>query len=489
MYKKLIYTILSIVAMISFAACSGSDSDKKTDAPTATEKPTKAPEETDKTDEKDISSLFDKLEDKLKDDDDETTPTPAPETTPTEAPQVELPGEDITPGDKKDDITDSANAITDGVIVDNDQCSFKIVSIDPDGYWGYTLKVQLENKTDLNLAFSLDDVYVNSVLCDPYWYCDVNAGETIIDEIEFDSDSFDELGITEVTSLTFLLNVYDDDDWAADNLVEDIYTFYPMGKENAITYKYEFDADDVILVNSDELTMAITDFAYDDFWGYVVTVYMENNTDKSLGYMIEDVSVNGFMCDPIWSSEVMAGMRAHDFFYFSQEDLEFNEISEITDIELLFSAYESEDWLGDPLVEEKTTVYPLGKEASKTYNRTPQDSDTVLFDTDDCTMIITGFTTDDYGTFSAIAYLENKTDSNLIFTLENAKINNIDCDPFWAMSICPGKKANCQIRWSDYRLEESGITEVESIELPVLVRNYDDWSADDFINETFTVTP
>ncbi|MBQ9767871.1 MAG: hypothetical protein IJW37_07195, partial [Lachnospiraceae bacterium] len=270
MYKKILYTILSVVTMLSIAACGSSDSGKE---PTATPKATEAPKNDDKGDtqnqDKDLSSLFDELENRLNGDSEDT-----PVVIPTEVPTDE--DEDFDWSDE--DVSSSATAVTDGVIVDNEQCAFKIVSVDADNFWGYTLNVQLENKTNLNLSFSMDDVYVDGVYCDPYWYCDVEPGETVTDEVSFYTEDFEALGITEPTSITFLLTVYDDDNWEADNLVEDTYVFYPEGEENAVVYEYDFDADDTVLVENENITMAFLNYEYDEDWGYIVDVYMENHT-------------------------------------------------------------------------------------------------------------------------------------------------------------------------------------------------------------------
>ncbi|MBQ9766652.1 MAG: hypothetical protein IJW37_00925, partial [Lachnospiraceae bacterium] len=207
-----------------------------------------------------------------------------------------------------------------------------------------------------------------------------------------------------------------------------------------------------------------------------------------LMFAMDEVSVNGFMCDPYWAFSIPAGMKAHSSFYFSTEDLELNEISTVTDIEFFLSVYNYDDW-EDYYVEETFTVYPLGEEAAQTYERTPKDSDIILFDNDSCTMIITGFTYDEIWGYSAIAYLENKTDAELYYSIDNAKVNGIDCDPFWMEALGPGKKCNSKINWSAYKLEDSGITTIETLDLPIIVNDYSDWENSEVINETFTVTP
>ena len=492
MYKKILYTILSVVTMLSVAACGSSDSGKE---PTKTPKATEAPknDDKDKNEGKDLSTLFDELEERLNN---ETVVEVTPIAIPTEVPadddeDFDWDDNDSAWGDddKEDDTASAPVAVADGVIIDNDQCSFKILSVDENSRWGYTLNVQVENKTDLNLCFSMDDVYVNDVYCDPFWYCDADAGETVTDEIDFYGDELESIGITDVTSITFLLTVYDNDDWSADNLVESTYVFYPEGEENAVSYEYTPDEDDIVLVDNDEATFIVRGYEDDETWGYLINVYMENHTNNELMFSLDDATVNGFLCDTYWAASLPAGMKSHSSITLSKDVLERSEISTVTVIEFLLTAYNYDDWEADNYLEDTFTLYPLGEAAAQYPERTPKDSDIVLFDNDSCTMILTDFTNDEIWGYSAIAYIENKTDRLLFFNIEDGKINGTDCDPFWTRTLAPGKKYYSEINWSSYKLEDSGITEIESLELPVTVNDYSNLDDPEVLSETFTVTP
>lgn len=113
------------------------------------------------------------------------------------------------------------------VLVDNDDCTVKITSIDEDNIWGYTLNVYLENKTDLELMFSLDNVSVNGYMCDPFWASTVASGMKANEEISFMESDFEKNGITDVEEITFTLSVYDSNDWLADHLVDETFTINP----------------------------------------------------------------------------------------------------------------------------------------------------------------------------------------------------------------------------------------------------------------------
>lgn len=113
------------------------------------------------------------------------------------------------------------------VVVDNENLTFKITGEDTDGFWGYTLNVFIENKTDKNLMLGWENTVVNGYACDPFWATDVPAGAKANKEISFSEESFEENGIAldEAKTIDFTLYAYDDDDWASDRIIEENFSF------------------------------------------------------------------------------------------------------------------------------------------------------------------------------------------------------------------------------------------------------------------------
>lgn len=244
------------------------------------------------------------------------------------------------------------------VLVDNEKCTFKITAIEDDSIGGYTLKAYLENKTDLELMFSLNNVSVNGFMCDPFWAASVTPGMKANEEISFSSDSFDRNGIETVTDLTFTLKVYDNNDWTADPLVEEEFTIYPMGEESVQPYERTATAGEIVLFEDDNCAMIVTGFDPDSIWGYTMNVYLENKTDKNLMFSIGDASVNGYMCDPFWAETVAAGKRSNTTVSWSSEDLESNGITDVEELTLPITVYDADNWSDSYLVEDTFTVNP-----------------------------------------------------------------------------------------------------------------------------------
>ena len=113
------------------------------------------------------------------------------------------------------------------VLVDNEDITFSITGIEEDGLMGYTLKVFLENKTDRELMFTLEDTSVNGFMCDPFWAETVVAGKKSNTTISWFESDFQENDIESVEDITFTLRIYDNDDWMADDILKEVFTVNP----------------------------------------------------------------------------------------------------------------------------------------------------------------------------------------------------------------------------------------------------------------------
>lgn len=245
----------------------------------------------------------------------------------------------------------------------------------------------------------------------------------------------------------------------------------------------------IVLVDSEACAFKITAIDADNTWGYTLNAYLENRTDLELMFSLDGVSVNGFMCDPFWADTVAPGMKSNVEISFSSDDFERNGITDVTDISFTLNVYDNNDWTADHLVAEAFTIHPLGEAAAPPYVRTPVSGEIVLFDDENCAMIATGFDPDNVWGYTVAVYLENKTDKNLMFSIGDAAVNGFMCDPFWAETVSAGKRSNTTISWMEADFEDNGITDVESLTLPITVYDADDWSADYLIDETFTLNP
>ena len=122
---------------------------------------------------------------------------------------------------------DAVDLFDEIVLAENENVSVKITDVDQNNFWGYTLKVYLENKTDRELMFTVESVSVNGYMCDPFWAASVAAGKKANEEISFSESDFESNGIEAVEEITFTLRVFDSQDWTADDLFHQTFTVNP----------------------------------------------------------------------------------------------------------------------------------------------------------------------------------------------------------------------------------------------------------------------
>lgn len=244
-----------------------------------------------------------------------------------------------------------------------------------------------------------------------------------------------------------------------------------------------------VLVDNDDLLFKIISTETNAIWGYTWKIYLENRTNQDLMFSLQDVSVNGYMCDPYFATTVNAGMKANKEISFLKEQFQQIGIKEVTQVEFTLQVYDANDWTEDAIWSETYRLYPLGEAADKEYPRQEMPEDIVLFDNDVATMIITGFEPDSIWGYSANVYLVNKTDDTLMFSVGEASVNGFMCNPYFAKSVTPGKQCITSISWSKNALEENGITKVQELRLPIRVYEADEWEGEYLLEETFTVKP
>lgn len=114
------------------------------------------------------------------------------------------------------------------VIVHNEDLTFIIQNVDDELADYYTLNCYIANHTDKNLMVSWEDVSVNGFMVNPFWAMNVAAGKQAYSEIIFYRTDLEEQDIEVVQDIEFSLLVSDYDNWEADYLLNEVYTFKPM---------------------------------------------------------------------------------------------------------------------------------------------------------------------------------------------------------------------------------------------------------------------
>ena len=157
------------------------------------------------------------------------TPAGAPEAPSTDPSQTTSPSQsettDPTQGSGSTDSSETDTKFQELTLVEDANCTVKVTAVQAEKDGGFTIQVFLENKTDKELMYTVDDVSVNGFMCDPFWASTVAAGKKANEKITFSEAAFAENGIEAVEEISFRLQAFDGDDWEAAPVVDEVFQF------------------------------------------------------------------------------------------------------------------------------------------------------------------------------------------------------------------------------------------------------------------------
>ena len=205
---------------------------------------------------------------------------------------------------------------------------------------GDGVNVLVENNTDKNLSVGCDAVIVNNYMIVDLFSCSVAAGKKANDTIYLSSSALDAAGITNVGQIEIYFRVFDSDTY------ETVFEVAPVTIQTSA-----FDDMDITpadageeLFNQGGVRIVGKYVDEDSFWGTAVLLYVENKSGRNIGVSCEDMSINGFMVNPLFSSTVYDGKMSIDTITIFSSDLEENNISSIDELELKFRVYDADSY-------------------------------------------------------------------------------------------------------------------------------------------------
>ena len=94
--------------------------------------------------------------------------------------------------------------------------------------------------------------------------------------------------------------------------------------------------------------------------GYSANIYIVNKTDTQITVDATNVSINGYMADPIYMESVDAGKSAFTTMNWLSSDLEGAQTdkSSVSNIEIEFDIYDEENSSGEHFFNDKVTITP-----------------------------------------------------------------------------------------------------------------------------------
>lgn len=247
---------------------------------------------------------------------------------------------------------------------------------------------------------------------------------------------------------------------------------------------------ELVVVDNAECLIKITGIEPDNMFGFTLKAQLENKSaDKTYMFSVVNAAINGVECDPFFASEVAAEKKSNERISFSNDQFKGSDIGNYTDIEITFRVYDSNDWGANDVARETVHVYPYGEDKAEKFVREAQASDNVIIDNEYVTVVVTGYNDDNIWGYTVNMFLINKTDTDVMFSIDEASVNGYMADPFYATTVSANKCKFSSVSWSNSTLEENDITDIEEIEFKFRIYNKNDWSGNNYANETITLNP
>lgn len=241
--------------------------------------------------------------------------------------------------------------------------------------------------------------------------------------------------------------------------------------------------DDIILGDTAEVFMKVTSMEKegDD---YIISFYIENKSDVKESVFVREVVLNGYATNMTWATDVTSGKKANCAMYITRLE-EKGITDDINKVDIDLRLYES-DRYEHVFVEENFELYPSGEKDLPVKAREVKDTDVVVEDNDDITIIVTGSGEKAFSGYTTQLYLVNKTDREQAFSVEDSSVDGYMIDPYWACFLPAGTRCYTEIHWGK-KLKDNGIAQPGEIEMTFKVHAVKGW--DLTYNRTIVLNP
>ncbi len=250
--------------------------------------------------------------------------------------------EESTPDGSEDLETSSGVAVTidEQVLFEQDGIVVTATEYTTDSIWGDGIKLLLENNSDKDISIGCNALMVNDYMITDLFASSIAAGKKANETLYLSSTQLKAAGIENVGKIEIYFHVYDSStydtvfDTECVTIQTSEYANMDTMPNDAGTELYSRDGIRIVGKTVDE----------NSFWGTAILLYIENNSGKNVGISVDDMSVNGFMLSPFFSTTVYDGKKAiNDITVFSS-DLEENGIETIEEVELKFNIYDADSY-------------------------------------------------------------------------------------------------------------------------------------------------
>ncbi len=232
---------------------------------------------------------------------------------------------------------------------------------------------------------------------------------------------------------------------------------------------------EVVAFDNELCSITLADFGIDEWGGFTKLRFENKSEDLKLVFYIERIYINGIEAYSYFTTDIPAGKKANETLYFDMTSLEKNGVLEITDVEIVFTVREYENYENVIVEQQRFNYYPLGEENATKYARELLPTDILIADNEYVTAIITGFNPNTEWGYSMSIVLTNNSDVDISVMAEDVSINDYMMDAYFWVEIAPEKTAITSMDWSEDTFIDNDIDKVEEIEFTLVVGDMENW--------------
>ena len=230
-------------------------------------------------------------------------------------------------------------SIDESIIVDQDGIKITATEYVSDSIMGDGIKLLVENNSDKDYTVGCDALIVNDYMITDLFVSEIAAGKKANETMYLSSSSLSAAGIENVGKIEMYFHAYDSE---LNYLFKNVYTeLHTSEFDNMDTTPNDAGIE---LYNENGIKIVGKTVDEDSFWGTAILLYTENTSGKNVGISVDDMSINGFMMSPFFSTTVYDGKKSIDEITVFSSDLEANGIESIEDVELKFHIYDADSY-------------------------------------------------------------------------------------------------------------------------------------------------
>ena len=235
--------------------------------------------------------------------------------------------------------TSSDVSIEEQVLLDQDGIKITATEYVTDSIMGDGIKLLVENNSDTDYTIGCDELIVNDYMIADLFSVDVAAGKKSNEMMYLSSSELKAAGIDTVGKVEMYFHAYDAN-W--DDLFQNVYSEIETSEfANMDTTPNDEGTE---LYNENGIRIVGKTVDENSFWGTAILLYIENTSGKNVGISVDNMSINGFMMTPYFSTTVYNGKKAIDDITIMSSDLEENGIESIDEVELKFHIYDEDSY-------------------------------------------------------------------------------------------------------------------------------------------------